>query len=55
MQVQFAGSGLRLEVRDISTPVSDLDSPNPNTRQLIANAPAQADGSWYLSVRFLAI
>jgi hypothetical protein len=55
MRVQFAGSALRLEVRDISTPASDLDSPNPNTRQLIANAPAQADGSWHLSVRFLAI
>ncbi|TAH10705.1 MAG: hypothetical protein EAZ11_11500 [Curvibacter sp.] len=52
MRVQFAGSGLRLEVRDISAPASDLDSPNPNTRQLIVSAPAQADGSWHLCVRF---
>jgi hypothetical protein len=55
MCVQFVGSGLRLEVRDISAPATDLDSPNPNTRQLIASAPAQADGSWHLTVRFLVM
>jgi oligo-alginate lyase len=55
MQVQFSGRGLLLEVRDISAAASDLDSPNPNTRQLIASAPAEADGSWRLSVRFWAV
>jgi hypothetical protein len=41
-----------LEVQDISRPNSPLDSPNPNTRQLLAYGPAAADGSWSLEVRF---
>ena len=52
LRAHFAGDAVRLEIRDISTPRSDTDHPNPNTRQLIATAPTGADTSWRLSVRF---
>jgi hypothetical protein len=50
--LQFFGTPVVLEVQDISRPNSPLDSPNPNTRQLLAYGPAAADGSWSLEVRF---
>jgi oligo-alginate lyase len=52
LRAHFAGDAARLEIRDISVPRSDIDHPNPNTRQLIATAAASADTSWRLSVRF---
>ncbi len=52
LHVRFEGPGIRLEVADIAAPRNDYDSPNPNTRQLIARAPAGSDGSWQLKVRF---
>jgi oligo-alginate lyase len=52
LRVRFAGDAVRLEIRDIAAPRSDIDHPNPNTRQLIAAAPAGADSSWRLGVRF---
>jgi hypothetical protein len=52
LHVRFAGTPVTLEVRDISQPRKDYDTPNPNTRQLIARAPASAEGSWRLNVRF---
>ena len=50
--LQFSGTPVVLEVQDLARPSSPLDSPNPNTRQLLAYAPAAADGSWSLDVRF---
>jgi oligo-alginate lyase len=52
LHVRFSGGTVRLEVRDISAPRTEIDHPNPNTRQLLATAPAGADGSWALGVRF---
>jgi hypothetical protein len=50
--LQFSGTPVVLEVQDIARPANPLDSANPNTRQLLAYAPAAADGSWSLEVRF---
>ena len=52
LHVRFTGTPVSLEVVDISKPRADYDSPNPNTRQLIARAPAGADGRWRVTVRF---
>lgn len=52
LRVRFAGPNMRLEIRDISAPRTEIDHPNPNTRQLIASAPVAADGSWSLVARF---
>jgi hypothetical protein len=52
LRVRFAGGDVRLEARDISAPRTEIDHPNPNTRQLVATAPAGADGSWSLAARF---
>ncbi len=52
LRVRFAGDAVRLEIRDIAAPRSDIDHPNPNTRQLVAAAPTGADSNWRLGVRF---
>jgi hypothetical protein len=52
LRVRFAGGDVRLEARDISAPRTAIDHPNPNTRQLLATAPANAAGGWALAVRF---
>ncbi|GAB2896806.1 hypothetical protein GCM10027046_27880 [Uliginosibacterium flavum] len=52
LHVRFAGTPVTLEVVDISKPRADFDLPNPNARQLVARAPAGANGNWNLSVRF---
>ena len=51
LHLRFAGNAVRLEVRDVSAPRSEIDHPNPNTRQLVASAPVAADGTWGLAVR----
>ncbi|WP_175541784.1 heparinase II/III family protein [Polaromonas sp. YR568] len=50
--VQFEGSGIQLDVLDISTPRQDFDHPNPNVRQLVVSGKPGADGSWKLGARF---
>lgn len=52
LRLRFAGSPVRLEVLDVSTPRHDYDQPNPATRQLIARGPASRDGHWQLEVSF---
>lgn len=52
LHARFDGDTTRLEIRDISAPRSEIDHANPNTRQLIAVAPAGADSGWRLGVRF---
>ncbi|PAS92040.1 MAG: hypothetical protein CGU28_17070 [Candidatus Dactylopiibacterium carminicum] len=52
LRVEFSGSPVALEIRDISQPRNDYDQPNPNTRQLLARASAAPQGLWRLKVRF---
>ncbi len=52
LRIRFVGDAVRLEIRDIAAPRSEIDHPNPNTRQLIAAAPTGANSSWRLGVRF---
>jgi hypothetical protein len=52
LHARFDGAAIRLEIQDISAPRSDIDHPNPNTRQLVAVAAPGADASWRLGVRF---
>lgn len=52
LRVRFSGSPVTLEVLDISRPRADFDTENKNTRQLIAHAPADANGNWRLEVSF---
>jgi hypothetical protein len=51
LRMQFAGSDMRLQTLDISAPRTDIDAPNPDTRQVIASSPVAADGTWSMSVR----
>ncbi|WP_199103128.1 heparinase II/III family protein [Aquitalea sp. ASV11] len=52
LHVRFKGTPFTLEVVDVARPRAGYDSPNPNTRQLVARAPAGPDGSWMLTARF---
>lgn len=52
LHVRFSGTPVELQVRDISRPANPIDSANPNTRQLLAYAPAGHNGAWTVSVHF---
>ena len=52
LAIDFEGSGLQLEVADISAPRQGYDAPNPNVRQLRVTGNASADGSWRLATKF---
>lgn len=52
LRAHFSGQNLKLTVQDIGAPRRDYDQPNPGARQLVATAPAGADGRWRLDVRF---
>ena len=52
LRAEFDGEAVRLHVQDISAPRSDIDHPNPNTRQLVATGATGADSGWRLGVRF---
>lgn len=53
LTIRFEGSGLLLDVLEISAPRHDFDAPNPGVRQLVATGRPQADGTWKIGVRFV--